>query len=54
MEEYIYTDKNGITKSVDEWAKESGINKYTIIYRINTGHTIDEAISKDYKATKKS
>lgn len=53
MEEYVFTNKYGITKTLDQWSKESGISKHTILYRINTGASIDDAISKDYISPKR-
>lgn len=41
-----YTDKNGITKSMSQWAKDSDISFWTIRSRLDNGLTIDEALTK--------
>ena len=42
--EQIYSISRGKSKTIDEWSKESGISKSTLLYRLNRGMTIDEAI----------
>ena len=44
--EVVYTSSSGESKTIDEWASQSGISKHTLLYRINRGLTIDEAIKR--------
>ena len=49
--EQIYSISRGKSKTIDEWFKESGISKSTLLYRLNRGMTIDEAIDKGDSTT---
>ena len=49
--EQIYSISRGKSKTIDEWSKESGISKSTLLYRLNRGMTIDEAIDKGDSTT---
>ena len=42
----FYTDKNGITKSMTAWAKESDISLWTIRSRLDSGMSIDDALKQ--------
>ncbi len=35
---------NGVTKTLSDWAKETGIAKETILYRLNSGYSDQEAV----------
>lgn len=44
--EVLYTSNSGESKTIDEWASQSGISKHTLLYRVNRGLTIDKAIER--------
>lgn len=40
----MYTNEKGESKTIEEWAKEYNLNRDTLLYRVNKGMSIDEAI----------
>jgi len=45
-------EHNGEEKSISEWAKDIGVNKNTIVYRLRRGWSVDRALQKNPKTVR--
>lgn len=48
----VFIEHNGVTKCLSEWAKELGISRKTIKYRMDSGWSIADALAKGKREIK--